>query len=1284
MPVVVNGAVTDFGETMIYIGNQTAKFACPVHMPFAYAAVRGFTAFEWFADTGKNAEGATYGWTFARIDSAGRERLRVLAREKRFSVHAPWDADPRTSAGRDALRETLRFAEEISAPTVVAHLCPESSAIHAFAEALGELLLAGDFAGNAPCVAVENTVHNSPADFHAFAEALPASLLSAGRVGMTFDLGHANCCDATRNDYIRFLNELPAALPIVHCHVHENWGDGDTHLPLFTGPAANNDAGIRMFAEILIKRGFAGSLILEQWPEPPELLDKAAGRLAEIFRGLGAEVAEFRPAEIPAVTDGDAWDWTAGEVPVAAITEPLPDVPGNTGNDALVPEPEISPESSAGAPEVNPAPRAENAAPLSVSVQNIPFACPQNPNTRNCPPDAFVTEAAAAMRRHTSWRTRLEWVRDCLEKADCPLTAGRLAILAALLRFLATGELTCAEDGGHYRPNHHASAGAAIEDALEKSDAAEWLKRRIYPFLPSHAGMYRVGEPLTRIRDIAHRNDIPKDLKLRIKHDLQNKLHRSAGPEDLRTAREIFAQITAPGASYSRDFVEQFRIFMGELERFFNAPDLGARLNAVADAVPKLKELCARMRNICQSSRPAEEQAAAAVTLRQALAEALAEATPENRQVLRLADIELENLVFARLSAAIGDDSREDGQLSALDGEWFALMETALVNAALSESDDPEMATVAAEFAAWHAEFIKRKTLDGVWGNARLRATMQRVIRCGAAYQEKIAGILVPAATALGRALNIDARALAVFGEGAVRAGVLFQPVKLAETADARLRADLHLPPWGVIVPGTATGVALDCDDLDDCPADLPGKAGDFAAIVRLTHADGDEEIPAWIKGIILAHPLPQLSHLAIRARQAGVVMAAAENVEDFADLAVPPGGDFVTFEHVERAVTLTLRVTAEGITLVRGAENSGSAPVMARKSSAEVSCRPAPIVLATAPQVLAEAAITRGNGGAKAEGAAWLRSRAAVSRTGAGEKFSAPAAVALPFGSMEYALQAAGRQTEYARAVAAFEKAAGEEISGCLENLRRIIMGVEIPVAVLEKLRELFPAAFVTATGARFAVRSSSNGEDLENLAGAGLYDSVIGVTADALPTAIKQVWASLWTRRAALSRRAGNIPQDAVKMAVLIQEALAPDYSFVLHTADPVTGERGTVGMEIAVGLGETLASANQSGRPYHVVAPVNGGLRLLSCADYSFAARGGQNAGDGAQGQLRLERVNYAEIPLSRDSGAWEELALRLADIGRNLEKAAGRPLDIEGAVCGDKIWIVQARPEVGLAD
>jgi hypothetical protein len=44
---------------------------------------------------------------------------------------------------------------------------------------------------------------------------------------------------------------------------------------------------------------------------------------------------------------------------------------------------------------------------------------------------------------------------------------------------------------------------------------------------------------------------------------------------------------------------------------------------------------------------------------------------------------------------------------------------------------------------------------------------------------------------------------------------------------------------------------------------------------------------------------------------------------------------------------------------------------------------------------------------------------------------------------------------------------------------------------------------------------------------------------------------------------------------MAVLVQRMVQPDVSFVLHTRHPLSGDRDTVSMELAPGLGETLAS-------------------------------------------------------------------------------------------------------------
>ena len=39
--------------------------------------------------------------------------------------------------------------------------------------------------------------------------------------------------------------------------------------------------------------------------------------------------------------------------------------------------------------------------------------------------------------------------------------------------------------------------------------------------LPSFTDKFQAKEPLTRIRDIAHRNDLPHDLKKEIKHTIQ-------------------------------------------------------------------------------------------------------------------------------------------------------------------------------------------------------------------------------------------------------------------------------------------------------------------------------------------------------------------------------------------------------------------------------------------------------------------------------------------------------------------------------------------------------------------------------------------------------------------------------------------------------------------------------------------------------------------------------------------------------------------------------------------
>ena len=48
--------------------------------------------------------------------------------------------------------------------------------------------------------------------------------------------------------------------------------------------------------------------------------------------------------------------------------------------------------------------------------------------------------------------------------------------------------------------------------------------------------------------------------------------------------------------------------------------------------------------------------------------------------------------------------------------------------------------------------------------------------------------------------------------------------------------------------------------------------------IVLLEMADGTEEIPSCVSAVILKHQLPQLSHMAIRARQARILFLCCES----------------------------------------------------------------------------------------------------------------------------------------------------------------------------------------------------------------------------------------------------------------------------------------------------------------------------------------------------------------------------------------------------------------------
>lgn len=263
----------------IRVGNQTAFSAPSVLAPFEYAVKNDFDAFEWFPDKKESGEG----WDSEDMDEETRVFIRHTAsqRDIALSVHAPWGANPLNPEGRNLLFHDLALARDLGAVIFNIHLYNEQG-IDAYLKALASLIK--DTAEMRMGLSIENTVLTPPEDFNLLFSLLAEQKdIVASHVGMCLDVGHANLCSATLNHYLDFMDRLAPEVPIVHIHLHENYGDRDSHLPLFTGPAGANDAGIRAFLHRLNKRAFSGSIIFEQWPDPPALLNEARDRLREML-----------------------------------------------------------------------------------------------------------------------------------------------------------------------------------------------------------------------------------------------------------------------------------------------------------------------------------------------------------------------------------------------------------------------------------------------------------------------------------------------------------------------------------------------------------------------------------------------------------------------------------------------------------------------------------------------------------------------------------------------------------------------------------------------------------------------------------------------------------------------------------------------------------------------------------------------------------------------------------------------------------------------------------------
>jgi rifampicin phosphotransferase len=208
---------------------------------------------------------------------------------------------------------------------------------------------------------------------------------------------------------------------------------------------------------------------------------------------------------------------------------------------------------------------------------------------------------------------------------------------------------------------------------------------------------------------------------------------------------------------------------------------------------------------------------------------------------------------------------------------------------------------------------------------------------------------------------------------------------------------------------------------------------------------------------------------------------------------------------------------------------------------------------------------------------------------------------------------------------------------------------------------------------GELLAVRSSASDEDGAQHSFAGQLDSFLFVSPDEVPAKAAAVWRSGFGDRVLAYRREhglGLIPQPP---AVLIQKMIRADAAGVGFGADPVSGRRGVAVVAAVYGLGSGLVSGECDADTYHIDR--DGKIILREIADKRTAHRAAPQTEEG------VESVPVPEEQ-ARKPALEDAQILAVAELVRHAGRHFGRPQDIEWAIEGGKLHLLQSRPITSL--
>lgn len=229
------------------------------------------------------------------------------------------------------------------------------------------------------------------------------------------------------------------------------------------------------------------------------------------------------------------------------------------------------------------------------------------------------------------------------------------------------------------------------------------------------------------------------------------------------------------------------------------------------------------------------------------------------------------------------------------------------------------------------------------------------------------------------------------------------------------------------------------------------------------------------------------------------------------------------------------------------------------------------------------------------------------------------------------------------------------------------------VPPAVAAAVVEAFDALLREGAVA-VAVRSSSTREDGDTESAAGLHETVLGVTTHReLVEAVRACWVSLLTPQAIAYLR--SLPPEReihTGVGVVIQAMVPADVAGAMFTVNPLSGDPGEMVINASYGLGSLVMDGRVSPDTFRI-DKATGWVRDRVLGDKHVAARWSGK-------EVICEEVDSE----AREVASLSEDELEaLIELGRRVEEHFDDARDVEWAIAGGTLYLLQARPVTALA-